>query len=1131
MDGAAKVEAGQGDPARRQRAPKPPRRGYWHGIARLVASVTFLLLLGFGILAVLALSGKTIHLPVWAVAEIESRINTTLKDVGNDGTPLTLSIGAADIVVPDDWVPRFRLEDVRVRQGAGPTLLTLPEARVEIDPAGLAQGQARLKSLALVGAQLSIRRNVDGQFDLSTGGTANQAPTETTSAASFGALLDAADAAFDAPALGSLDRILVEGLSLTLSDARAGRTWEVGDGRLVIERRDNALAAELGVTLIEGGKAPASATFSIVTDRADSSARLNVTVKDVAASDLASVAPPLNFLSVLDAPISGRLAADLDPAGRLGGLEGELDLGAGALRPQGADAPVTFDKAGMALAYDPATAAITLRRLTIQSRSVRMNATGKVLLRTADGGAILPGDLPATILAQIGFSDVQVDPEGQFEAPVRFTEGALDMRVRLAPFAVDIGQLSLGEAGERLLLSGSFGADASGWTSAIDVALDRIRFDRLIKLWPVRLVPKTRVWLNENVQAGDLFNVLASLRTKPGAEPKFRLGYEFAGVDVRFLRSLPPIKEGSGRASIEGQRYVMVLDRGHVLAPEGGRVAVDGSVFQVQDITKKPARANITLVTEATIAATLSMLDQPPFLFATKAGQPVQIGQGKAELVTELSLPLVPKVTVQEVTYSATGKIRNLASTVIVPGRTLKADALDVSVSAKGMRIAGQGTLDGVVFDVTYAQGFGPEARGKSQVSGQVTLNDAGLRTFGVVLPEGSVKGDAKAEMTLDLQKDQPGRLRLVSGLRGIALSIPPLGWRKPVDARGDLVVEAQLGPSPEVTSLTLDAAGLTAKGNVTLRKGGGLDEATFDTLSVGDWLDASARITGQGINQAPLIALTGGQLDLRKMPARQGASQSGGATSGGGAPLGLRLDRVVVSSGIALTNFRGEVADRGGMAGDFVASVNGEGRVQGAIAPQQDGSAIRIRSENAGQILAAAGIFASGRGGALELVVRSRGEAGSYVGTATIDKIRVVDAPVLAELLNAVSVIGLLEQLNGNGLLFTDVDVDFRLAGGQVEITRGAAVGASIGVSFAGLYDSERAGLDLQGVVSPFYLLNGIGAIFTRRGEGLFGFNYRLRGAADDPQVSVNPLSILTPGMFREIFRRPPPVLERSGG
>jgi hypothetical protein len=66
-----------------------------------------------------------------------------------------------------------------------------------------------------------------------------------------------------------------------------------------------------------------------------------------------------------------------------------------------------------------------------------------------------------------------------------------------------------------------------------------------------------------------------------------------------------------------------------------------------------------------------------------------------------------------------------------------------------------------------------------------------------------------------------------------------------------------------------------------------------------------------------------------------------------------------------------------------------------------------------------------------------------------------------------------------------------------------------------------------MQGVISPIYLLNGIGALFTRKGEGLFGFNYRLQGNAKDPKVSINPLSILTPGMFREIFRAAPPKLE----
>ena len=95
------------------------------------------------------------------------------------------------------------------------------------------------------------------------------------------------------------------------------------------------------------------------------------------------------------------------------------------------------------------------------------------------------------------------------------------------------------------------------------------------------------------------------------------------------------------------------------------------------------------------------------------------------------------------------------------------------------------------------------------------------------------------------------------------------------------------------------------------------------------------------------------------------------------------------------------------------------------------------------------------------------------------------------------------------------------------IDVQKGSAVGASMGVSLQGLYHSDTSTLDMSGVVSPIYLLNGIGSILTRKGEGLFGFAYRLKGTADAPDVQVNPLSILTPGMFRDLFRAPPPTLE----
>ena len=68
---------------------------------------------------------------------------------------------------------------------------------------------------------------------------------------------------------------------------------------------------------------------------------------------------------------------------------------------------------------------------------------------------------------------------------------------------------------------------------------------------------------------------------------------------------------------------------------------------------------------------------------------------------------------------------------------------------------------------------------------------------------------------------------------------------------------------------------------------------------------------------------------------------------------------------------------------------------------------------------------------------------------------------------------------------------------------------------------------MDFGGTVVPAYGINSlisrvplVGRVLTgRKGEGIFGFSYRVGGPSDDLSVLVNPLSILTPGIFRRIF------------
>jgi hypothetical protein len=846
-------------------------------------------------------------------------------------------------------------------------------------------------------------------------------------------------------------------------------------------------------------------------------------MQNLAAADLAALAPPLAWLGSVRAPISGEVRADISEAGKIADLTAELELAAGNLAPGEDTRAIAFDRAGLALRFDPDTARLALTDLAVESRSLRLRATGHADLLDASRRPLEPGNMPETVVAQVGISEVMVDPEGLFEEPVRFTRGALDLRLFLDPFRLEIGQLALVEGDERLLLSGAVQAAAGGWDGAVDVDLDRIDAGRLLKLWPVSAVPKTRTWFAENVGAASLTNVRAALRLSPGTAPRFSLGYEFAEAEVRFVRTLPRVLGARGHATLENNVYTVQLEKGHVVPPEGGRIEADGSVFQVLDVTERPATAKITLHTSSPLTATLSLLDQPPFSFFSKAGQPVNLGDGRAELVTTLFMPLKPRVTLPDVSYVVTGRIVDFTSPSLVPGRILRADEIAVAVDTEGLQLSGQGMLDLLPVDLTYLQGFGPEQKGRARINGTVMLSDAALRDLGVELPKGSISGEGPAAIDIALVKGLPPQLTLTSNLAGLGLRLDALDWSKPARTRASLDLEARLSRTPVVERLVLSAPGLDAEGRIITRDGGGLDTARFERVRAGDWLDAPVTLTGTGRGGAIEVAVTGGRIDIRAMP-------RGGGGSGTGGPIRLDLDRLVISQGISLTGFRGDFSPRGGLNGQFVAGVNGQGEIRGVMAPAKGGSAFRITSDNAGTVMAAAGIFDKGRGGELEMTLAPRGPTGQYNGRATFTRMRVQDAPALAGLLSAVSVVGLLEQMNGEGLAFNNGEVDFILTPEAVEITQGSAVGASLGISFAGLYRSGSGRLELQGVISPIYLVNGVGQIFSRRGEGLFGFNYRVSGTVDAPEVSVNPLSVFTPGMFREIFRTAPPNLKDAG-
>ncbi|MCR8723558.1 YhdP family protein [Frigidibacter sp. ROC022] len=1107
---------------RRRNAPVPdpdapairPQRSRAHRIARhtvrhgwrfvvLWSIAAFAFAVAFALLAALALIDRPVTLPGWVAHRVETQINRGLP-AGH------ISLDRIEIELERGEVPQVRLKNVGIFDASGAEVARLNEVGAGFDLPGLVRGDLIPDALRLSGAQITVRRKRDGSLDLSFGDVA-----AAGSSGSAARMLETIDEIFAAGPLSEIETIAASELTITLEDARTSRLWQVTDGRLLFSQTARQIEISVAFDVFNGTEDLASTSFTFHSDKGTPAAEIGAAFSNAASGDIALQSPVLAFLGVLDAPISGALRLSVGADAELTDFAGTLEIGEGTLTPGEGAKPIRIDRGKAYFTFDPARRRIDFSDLSIASDALEVQLSGQTYLQDLgeDGW-------PNAYVGQFRLLDLVARADDYLLAPLHFHDGLAELKLVLNPFQLRVGKLRLRDGDSTIRLAGSVTATAAGPDLALDATIDRISTARLLELWPPELIPKTRAWLGKNLLAGNFTDARGAWRRAPGQADRTMLGATFNAASMRFMKTMPPITSGSGYLSIDGDRMVVRADTGLVQAPEGGVLDIAGTVFVVPDIRVKPAQGEISLAARGPIPAVLSLLDQNPFRVMQKAGRPVALAEGQADLTADISLPLIAVIGKDDVTYSASGSLTDVRSDKIVQGRMITSDKLSVAADGQTLTIDGKARFGALPVDVTWRQGIAPGDPGTGRLDGQVELSQTFMEEFGIDLPPGAVRGKGTAKVEIETGSGAP-TFRLTSDLRGLALKIESIVWTKAAAAKGRLELSGSLGSPPKIDRIVLEGGGLTASGSIALKADGQLDEARFDRVRLGGWLDAPVTLQGRGRGVQPGVLVRGGSLDFRRAAFGEGA----GGSAGG--PVSVRLDRLSVADGITLTGFNGEFSTRGGFNGKFTARLNGGGVLNGTVAPQNGGTALRVISDNAGDVLKDANLAKRVRGGAMELILIPTGRTGIYDGSLTAKKVRIRGTPALAELLNAVSIVGLMQQLNGDGLVFDNVEARFLLTPNAINFTRASAIGASLGISVEGSYTLGSGALDLRGVFSPLYLLNGIGQIFGKKGEGLFGFNYRVQGTSENPKVSVNPLSIFTPGMFREIFNTPPPEIK----
>ncbi|KAG1667667.1 hypothetical protein GQR58_018293 [Nymphon striatum] len=921
---------------RRPRVSRAMKVWWWLRAIGLIIGAPLLM----AVIAALLLIDREVTAPSWVVRDVEARA----AEVLGGGA---LEFGAMKVTVARDLHPQLVLENAVLRDADGAILASVPRIEGQVSPRGVLQGRILAQEIRLRGAQLSLRRAKNGAVALAF----DQSADSVGAADGFLELLEQIDDVFEEGALEALEQVRAEGLIINYVDARAGRSWVIDDGRIGLDLRGGDLELRADIALLSGRSFVTTAEMTYRSPRGTREAEIGLNIMDAAATDIASQSPLLSWLGVLDAPISGAVRGVLDDTGSLSGASATLQIGQGELRPIAQTRPIPD--------------------------LGQISGTAQTYLREYTNG------WPDALLGQIQVTDVTLAPEGIYEDPVTLTGGSAEFRLRLDPFTLDIGQAAVQTDGTAVLMSGQVRAATQGWSVALDAQAQDIDARQVVSLWPQGVAPRTRAWLDENVVHGDLRNAQVAFRTRVDDVSTFATTLEFSNAEVQFMRTLPPIQNGRGTVSMVDRRVAVVVDAGHVTAPEGGRIDVSGSTFVIPVAGTPNAPARIDLEMDGQVTAAMSILDLEPFNVLRNSDLPVSFAQGRARISAVVETPLGRGITPEQRVWSASADLRNLRSDVLVPNQTITASALSLEVDQDGLVVQGPVQLGDIGGRMTFARALGAGSEGTARIDANVTIGPAFFGALNINLPSGMVSGEAPAQIAIDLGDPSAAGFRLTSDLRGVTLNLPGVGWSKPRATPGALTVVGQLGQTPRIDELSINAPGLQTSGVIRLSAGGGLERAAFERVRLGGWLDAPVVLLGRGRGQPVEVQIAGGSLDLR--------AANFGAGGGDSGPMDIALDRLQITDRIAISDFRGTFTSPAGMQGQFVGRINGEAAVRGTLVPIDGRSAVRIVSNDAGGLLRATGLLRNAYDGDIRLTLIPSGAEGSYDGT--LDRQRIAGA------------------------------------------------------------------------------------------------------------------------------------------
>lgn len=675
----------------------------------------------------------------------------------------------------------------------------------------------------------------------------------------------------------------------------------------------------------------------------------------------------------------------------------------------------------------------------------------------------------------------------------------------------------------------------NGFFETSDFSMDALR-----QIWPFFMAANARDWIGSHFSGGYLKNANLEMAVPSGRifgldnyipfeKNELKFTSQFIGLNSKTFGELPPIFDVAGNAKISGSEFIVNVDSAKAYSPAKNIVDVEMGKVAFKNFSQKNPILDIEMHLAGKLSTLMAVANASPLKVAERVlVKPADLsGDALVDVVTKFRL--LPKNKVGDLNWNALVTLENASSDKPVFGRALKKANILLEITPEQIVGKGKAQIDGSYSDISFVEPLGASGKIKRKFNLSTLFTQKQLKARGLDF-DPIIKGP----LGLKIVNGKNNVQKFTVDLTKADISLPWIGWIKGagIPAQAEFEYSQQKGITT-LSKFELKGQGVDAQGSLSFDKSGLIFANLKNITLVGA---ENFDVNVKKIKGRYHINISGDEFDGRSV-INLILHENGlvGEKSKSNFTLNATFGTLIGFEGKRMRNAKIYYkTDSGKVSALNIAGSFKDGSMATVIANRSGAmTTFEIKSNNAGDAFAMANVYSKMVGGTLTAKLQRVGE-GPFIGPVKIRKFTIVGEKKLRAFANARSSDKKFDKASGQLKKIDTKSVKFRSLAANIEkgpkylnISDGIIRSNEIGFTFEGAAFDANDQMNIRGTFMPAIFISRlvglipiVGEIFSNGKDGaLFGITYRLRGPVKKPLLEVNPISIVTPGIFNKLF------------